>query len=97
MNKLRWTDANERHAFAQGWSLFTVDSGDLVIQKMDDPPAHRFWQEGMYEEPLFASDDAAIRFVRKQARLGDKIAQKAIAVHDLHVVSWRRWKRRNGR
>jgi hypothetical protein len=88
-----WTPANERSALSQGWSLFTVDSGDVVIQKMDDPPAHALWEEGMIEECPFNSDGAAIRFVRRIARTGDETAMKAIKIHDENIASWRRWRR----
>lgn len=92
-----WTKADERHALGQGWSLFTVDSGDVVIQKVDDPSVHSLWQPGMPEDEVFDSDAAAIRFVRRQARSGDAIARKAIAVHDRNIARWRRWKQRDRR
>ena len=88
-----WTPEDEAHALRQGYSLFTVDSGDVVIQKVDDPPAHHLWTEDMSEEELFSSDNAAIRFVRKAAREGDATARKAIAVHDANIAHWQNWKR----
>lgn len=87
---MRWTDTDESCALAQGYSLFIVDTGGVVIQKIDDPPAHWLWNQTMSEEPLFNSDAAAIRFVRKLSREGDITAQKAIETHDKHIKQWRR-------
>lgn len=42
----KWTQQDEAQALAQGWGLFAVDSGDVVIQKMDDPPAHSLMDRG---------------------------------------------------
>jgi len=89
----KWTLYNERSALAQGWGLFRVDSGGIVIQKMDEPALHGLWTEGMIEECPFASDNSAIRFVRKAARNGDNTAQKAVAIHDQHIAAWSRWRR----
>jgi hypothetical protein len=82
MTPTYWTREDEVSAITQGWLLFTIDTGETVIQKLDDPPAHYLWAEGMPEICPFKSDGAAIRFVRRKARAGDVTALKAIKTHD---------------
>lgn len=87
----KWTPEDELAAIKQGWSLFTVDSGNVVIQKLDDPPMHHQWQDGMITDCPFESDGEAIRFVRREARKGNSTAAKAIATHDANIRQWRMW------
>ncbi|WP_396334134.1 hypothetical protein [Burkholderia anthina] len=69
-----WTDEDCAVADEQGWNLFNIDdaTGRGEIQRDD-------------EVSVFASDDAAIEFVRKRAEAGDLVAVKALEIVGLPV------------
>lgn len=79
-----WSREENRRAFLQGWNLFTIDDGGQRLQKVDDPPAWPDWAEGMSKEPIFESDNDAVAYVRRLARVGDTLAKKAIEIHDFY-------------
>lgn len=59
-----WTEADDKLASQQGWSLFDAE-GQLQLQRVD-------------EQAAFASDAAAAEYVKAQALKGDNVAIRAI-------------------
>jgi hypothetical protein len=80
-----WNEADELSAINRCWSVFTCDDGKTRIQKLDDPPVHHLWVEGMPEECLFNSDTQAVALVRRLAKNGDVTAIKALSLHNKKV------------
>ena len=56
--------------YEEGWAVFLTDYEDgplLRIQRIDDPEMTGLFPAGT--EPLFASDDDALTFVRRRAAI----------------------------
>lgn len=70
-----WTFVDEIYAGRQGWGIFfNTDTKKVEIQRIDDMLVFDFSQE----EPLFESDEEALRFVKTAASLGDERAKRAL-------------------
>jgi hypothetical protein len=62
----------------EGWALFLCDDGRLMIQRLDDPQS---CGDDFPVDPVFASDDFAIDFVRQRASEGSKMHAHALRLH----------------
>lgn len=69
---------NDLDAKREGWALFTCDDGRIRIQRLDDPQS---CGDDFPAEPVFASDDQAIAFVRKRASEGSFPHKDAMFLH----------------
>lgn len=67
-----WTPADCAAACDEGWCVFNVDGGGPLEIERDD------------EAEVFESDDEAIAHVRRRAKAGSELHQKAITLHDAH-------------
>jgi len=79
MNNRIWTEKYQQQAQSEGWNVFEVNDGTFRIQKIDDmaavmPPGYTGTNS------RFKTDNAAIRFVRRQAQNGENHAWAAIAL-----------------
>lgn len=59
-------------AFKEGWGIFN----DNEIQRLDHPSETGI--EGLPEDPVFESDEAAVSFVLKKAAQGSAFHKEAI-------------------
>jgi len=70
-----WTDVDEAAASQEGWNLFKAEGSQLT-------PA--FWdieREDDQASPSFESDDAALKHVYEQARAGNELHRRALALY----------------
>lgn len=58
---VQWSPEFDQAAKHEGWSVFQCDDGYLRIQRLDSPSDV---DESLPHEPMFASDQAAIRHVQ---------------------------------
>ncbi len=65
LKTIKWDKSDQVAAIEQGWGIFKSDDG-IVIQRID-------------EDEIFASDEAAIRFVLEQAETS-ALHKKAVMV-----------------
>lgn len=77
---MKWTDADEQEAFANGWAIFGY-GGFRVIMKIDD--IHQYREDkpclnGVKNLRHFGSDDSATRFVKARAAEGYQTYEKAL-------------------
>jgi len=72
----KYDDYDAKH---EGWALFICDDCRLRIQRLDNPSdAYDY----LPRNPVFASDDAAIEYVKAHAQLGSGLHIAALALHE---------------
>ena len=72
--------------YQEGWAVFQCDDGHLEIQRLDCPSDAVSTNPG---EPMFASDDEAIAYVRRCAEQGSRYHREALALHE--AAKDKRW------
>lgn len=68
-------------AFTEGWALFN----DGEIQRLDEPSATEI--TGLPDEPIFASDTDALKFVAAKAAAGSEYHKIALQLCGMEIVS----------
>lgn len=79
---MEWTEENQRQAWAEGWDVFTINTGILQIQALDDPAA-TCEEAGIQSTKIFNADCpcrdwVATAHVYTRAALGHKHCIDAI-------------------
>lgn len=80
-----WTREDNQRAMSEGWLIADVDgTGDLEIQRLDDPQAAFYnADKGRHElraRPVFRNDAEALAYVRMRAATGSEFHRRALAV-----------------
>ena len=98
MNKIVWPHSFDHQAKREGWTVFGQvggpHDGKLRIQRIDDMQSVQYELQEEYKndysgpDTMFDSDEAAIRYVRKAAKAGEKHAILALELHDKAIKSF---------
>ena len=75
MAELKWTEADQKAAEAEGWNVFHSSDRGLEIERVDAPEAG-----DQVLEPTFANDALAIGHVYFKAQEGSALHQKALTI-----------------
>lgn len=84
MSKTPWTLDDTIATYKQGWAPFTLDDGDVSIQKLDDPEAVAADYGFTFTGTVFKSDSDAYLHVLAAAAKGDDLAIRALQLTGYH-------------
>lgn len=71
----KWPPKHDRAAWLEGWNVFLCDDNKIHIQLVDDPSAWEWYEDSdsNVKQPVFATDDDAITFVKTRAKDQDGV------------------------